>query len=202
MEDNIWSPAWGNTISKLIAPVENVAVISKVKLILHRGSLGTCCEIVLMWMPQKITNEKSTLVQVIAWCRQAKNHYLSQCWPRSMSPYGITRPQRVNTLRPEQNARHLQTTFNQVENFWGIVSPNDLQVQNIFSPVHILPVQNIGITPCKYFHSEPRCRINLFPHVLFHSLTDGLTVSTWLDISHDMFWKKKKFDSGFKGFCL
>ena len=23
-------------------------------------------------------------------------HYLSQCWPRSMSPNGITRPQRVN----------------------------------------------------------------------------------------------------------
>ena len=29
-------------------------------------------------------------------CRQSTNHSLSQCWPRSMSPYGITRPQRVN----------------------------------------------------------------------------------------------------------
>ena len=25
---------------------------------------------------------------VMAWCRQATSHYLSQCWPRSMSPYG------------------------------------------------------------------------------------------------------------------
>ena len=29
----------------------------------------------------------------MAWCRQATSHYLSQCWPRSMSPYGVTRPQ-------------------------------------------------------------------------------------------------------------
>ena len=27
-------------------------------------------------------------------------HYLNQCWPRSMMPYGITRPQWVNSLRP------------------------------------------------------------------------------------------------------
>ena len=39
--------------------------------------------------------DKSTLVQVMAWCRQAPSHYLSQCWPRSASPYGVTRPQWV-----------------------------------------------------------------------------------------------------------
>ena len=43
------------------------------------------------------TDDKSTLVQVMAWCRQATSHYLSQCWPRSLTPYGITRPQWVNT---------------------------------------------------------------------------------------------------------
>ena len=37
----------------------------------------------------------STLVQVMAWCRQATSHYLSQCWPRYVSPYGVTRPQWV-----------------------------------------------------------------------------------------------------------
>ena len=31
----------------------------------------------------------------MAWCRQATNHYLSQCWPSSMSPSGVTRPQWV-----------------------------------------------------------------------------------------------------------
>ena len=46
-------------------------------------------------MPLDLTDDKSTLVQVMAWCRQATSHYLSQCWPRSMSPNGVTRPQCV-----------------------------------------------------------------------------------------------------------
>ena len=43
-------------------------------------------------MSMDLTDDMSTLVQVMAWCHQASSHYLSQCWPRSM-PYGITRPQ-------------------------------------------------------------------------------------------------------------
>ena len=58
-------------------------------------------------MPGSLTNEKSTLVQVMVWCRQATSHYLSQCWPRSMSPNGVTRPQWFNTLRSRQNGWHL-----------------------------------------------------------------------------------------------
>ena len=34
----------------------------------------------------------------MAWCHQSTSHYLSQCWPRSLSPYGITRPQHVNII--------------------------------------------------------------------------------------------------------
>ena len=45
---------------------------------------------------QILTDEKSTLVQVMAWCHQATSHYLSQCWPSFLSPYGIIRPQWVN----------------------------------------------------------------------------------------------------------
>ena len=57
------------------------------------GSWGISYEIALRWMPQDLTDDKSTLVQVMAWCRQATSHYLSQCW--SMSPNGVTRPQWV-----------------------------------------------------------------------------------------------------------
>ena len=32
----------------------------------------------------------------MAWCRQATSHYLSQCWPSSLSTYGVSRPQWVN----------------------------------------------------------------------------------------------------------
>ena len=46
--------------------------------------------------PWDLKDDKSTLVQVMAWCLTAPSHYLSQCWPSSMSPYGVTRPQWVN----------------------------------------------------------------------------------------------------------
>ena len=56
------------------------------------------CEIVLRWISLDLSDVKSILVQVMAWCRQATSHYLNQCWPRSLSPYDITRPQRFNGL--------------------------------------------------------------------------------------------------------
>ena len=49
-------------------------------------------------MSLNLTDDKSTSVQVMAWCRQATSHYLIQCWPSSMLPYGITRPQWVNDI--------------------------------------------------------------------------------------------------------
>ena len=45
----------------------------------------------------------STLVLVMAWYCQAISHYLSQCWPRHMPSFGITRPQWVNIFRHGQN---------------------------------------------------------------------------------------------------
>ena len=39
-------------------------------------------------MPEDAVDGMSTLVQVMAWCRQATNHYLSKCWSISMSPLG------------------------------------------------------------------------------------------------------------------
>ena len=53
----------------------------------------TSCEIALRWMQQNTFDDKSTSVQVMAWCCQAPSHYMSQCWHSSMSPCGITRPQ-------------------------------------------------------------------------------------------------------------
>ena len=35
------------------------------------------------WMPQDHTEDESRLVQVMAWCRQAPSHCLSQSWQRS-----------------------------------------------------------------------------------------------------------------------
>ena len=41
------------------------------KVIIQNCTLGTCRQIVLRWIPQKLINEQTTLVQVMAWCHQA-----------------------------------------------------------------------------------------------------------------------------------
>ena len=77
-------------------------------------------EIAFRWLSQDFADHKATLVQVMAWCRQATSHYLSQCCPRSLSPYGVTRPQWVNTLRPKHNGSHFADIFlciSLIENF-------------------------------------------------------------------------------------
>ena len=66
------------------------------KWILVIDGWGISCEIALIWMSLDFTDDQSELVQVMAWCCQATSHYLSQWWPRSLSPYGVTRPQWVN----------------------------------------------------------------------------------------------------------
>ena len=67
-------------------------------------------------MPQELINDKSTLAPVMAWCHQATSHYLNQCWSSSKTPYGITRPQGVNTTN--QYLIPLQSTFKPVPWWW------------------------------------------------------------------------------------
>ena len=52
----------------------------------------------LRWMPGDLTDDKSRLVHVMAWCRQATSHCLSQCWLSSLPPYGVARPQWVKII--------------------------------------------------------------------------------------------------------
>ena len=83
---NSLAPGWcfrndlKNVISKLIWQIDIMSI---------------SCEIVLVWMSIESIDDKSTLDQVLAWCCQATSHYLSQCWPRSMASYCVTRPQWV-----------------------------------------------------------------------------------------------------------
>ena len=56
-------------------------------LVLLIGIFRSSHDNAVWWIPQDLTDDKSILVQVMAWCRQASSHYLSQCWPRSLSPY-------------------------------------------------------------------------------------------------------------------
>ena len=56
---------------------------------------GISCAIPLIWRSLGFTDDKWTLVQVMAWCRQAGSHYLSQCLLWSMLPCGIAKPRWV-----------------------------------------------------------------------------------------------------------
>ena len=40
----------------------------------------------LQWLPDVI-DSKLTHVLVVAWCHQATNHYLNQCWPSFIAPW-------------------------------------------------------------------------------------------------------------------
>ena len=55
-------------------------------------------EIALKRLSWDLALGRSTLFEVIVWCRQAKSHYLNQCWPSPESPYYVTRPQWVKTI--------------------------------------------------------------------------------------------------------
>ena len=55
-------------------------------------------------MSMDLTDDKSTLVPVMASWHQARTHYLSQCWPSSMSSYGVTRPQWVKSYKAHVSA--------------------------------------------------------------------------------------------------
>ena len=92
------------------------------KLILVLDDWGISCAILPIGKSLGFTDDKSTLVQVMAWSHQATSHNLNQCWPRSKPPYGVIRSQWVNTLRLRQNGCHFPDNifkcFFLKENVW------------------------------------------------------------------------------------
>ena len=76
-------------------------------LVLLIGIFRSSYDNALRWMSRDLSEDESTLVQVMAWCRQATSHYLSQCWPRSLSPYGVTRAPSFDKICPYRNGKIL-----------------------------------------------------------------------------------------------
>ena len=94
--DSLWI-AWPGIDLKHMGDMAMILKSSISKHIL-RIKCMSCSGFSLRWMPQGTSRVKSTLIRVIVWCRQATNHYLSHCWPGSISPYGATRPRWVKAL--------------------------------------------------------------------------------------------------------
>ena len=95
------------------------------------------CEITLRWMSQGLTDDKSTLIQVMAWCHQATSHYLNQCWSRSMSPYGVTRLQWVRAWTSNDIPKEIMEC-----NYWSM---SKFQIKQR-RPGGLLEIRSISIS--------------------------------------------------------
>ena len=84
------------------------------ELVTQTSIFGPHCEMVLRWVPQNLTNQKSTMVQVMAWCHQATSHDLRQCGFRSMLPYDVTRPQLVNSRSAVVSRKITKSSLNSI----------------------------------------------------------------------------------------
>ena len=73
------------------------------KLFIHNTGLAAWCTDALTWIPKNLLDDKSTLVQVMAWCHQVTSQYLYQCRPRSISPYGMIMAKWVNEIKFKSN---------------------------------------------------------------------------------------------------
>ena len=117
---------------------------------------GISCEIAIIWMSLDFSDYQSTLVQVMAWCRQATSHYLSQCWPRSLSPYGITRPQWVNVY-PYLSHHIVSLDHNELSLYFHVMMTswqgNTLHITNLSCR------ESTGRwwIPCTICNTDPQC---------------------------------------------
>ena len=106
-------------------------------IVLLIGIFTSSNDYALRWMPWDLAGDKSTLVQVMAWCRQATSHYLSQCWPSSMSTYGVTRSQRVQVFC-------IVTKFNSQHNTQHLIKHTGVLVTSISYWIDCSCVENIA----------------------------------------------------------
>ena len=110
------------------------------------------CEIAHRLSSLEFTQDKSTLVQVMAWCSQATSQYLSQCWLRSMLPHKVIKPQWVNIIgfvekcnQPSNLAAH--RTMNKSILFMFFYSNSNKLIINLLSTIAF-------ITHITYFRSR------------------------------------------------
>ena len=82
----------------------NLVLLSRIFRSYHQNALR--------WMPLYLTDNKSALVPVIAYCHQATRRYMSRYWCRFMSSYGVTGPQWVNFNGVNQTTVEVYTWMN------------------------------------------------------------------------------------------
>ena len=111
--------------------------------------LSISCEISLMWMPKYFTNDKLTLVPVIAWCCQATRHHLSQWWLEIIGTHLVWLVHNeLNNCggygtKPQQNT----TKHKEWPDSWEVVYDFIDRSQWVKTYHHILIAYKIAISP-------------------------------------------------------
>ena len=88
-------------------------------------------------VPRDLGDDKSALVQVMAWCCQVTSHYLSQCWPIFMSPYGITRPQWVINSVPHTLGYRITVSTRLLKRRWIFLGDSLIWYTSLIKIFHI-----------------------------------------------------------------
>ena len=113
------------------------------KRILLTDGWGISCEIAVILLSLDFTDDKSTLVQVMAWCRQATSHYPSQCWLSSLSPDGVARPQWVKlwpqifkVIVPKYEPQNMELTPSAI---WGchLIHTKTWSKHGLYQPANV-----------------------------------------------------------------
>ena len=87
---------------------------------------------------------QSILVRVMVWCHQAPSHYLSQCWPRFMPSYDVTRPQGVKISSKPSLLSHTTNTL-----------PASPLSSNAVFHIHTFPLVASLSHFIRQFHAQP-----------------------------------------------
>ena len=147
-------------------------------------------------MSKNTLDEKSTSIQVMFWCLQATNHYLSQCWPRSMPPYDVDNELKEihwSTNRPSDNwttaSCHIgvinaQTKY---ERMWWDLRSTDIYIYICFTTTGIF---SYGIITW-YMSNNEAVLFFVFSFFLFSThdhIIHNIPYSRWINYIVNTFW--------------
>ena len=120
---------------------------------------GISCEIAQLWMSLDFTYDQSTLVQLMAWCCQETSHYLSQCWHRYVSPYGVTRPEWDKCIHWNGNVVTLMKFSSLAALEVAILTTFSAASDENFIKMMTFPVQCYNVTSSIFYcHVSTCCR--------------------------------------------
>ena len=104
-------------------------------------------------MPQNTFDVKSALVQITAWCRQARSQYVNQSWPRS-TLHGVTRPQWVKSWsRQPLNIHNASLQWQMADGFAKIGSFYSTRTLRFWRPSQTVNMSSVVIGCWRYFAS-------------------------------------------------